>query len=238
MMRLGKIDYLNLLPFDVFVKSSPLSWQFKAMMAYKKSYPARLNREFLFLRLDAGFFSSILAYGHSKIALDCGIVAYGEVWSVLALPKEDKPDYQSASSNALIQVLGIKGEVLIGDKALLYRLDGGKGIDLGEAWRRKKNLPFVFGLFCASKNQDQARRIACSFLKKRIKIPHYLLEKASRQTGIARKKILLYLEKIRYRVGAKEKRALRVFYRELLFHKIKKPKRFDAIFNKNQRLQR
>lgn len=226
MMRLGKIDYLNLLPFDVFLKSLPLSSQFKAMATYKKSYPAKLNKDFLFLRFEAGFFSSILAYGDAKIALDCGIVAYGEVWSVLVLPREDKQDYQSASSNALAQVLGIKGEVLIGDRALAYQFNGGEAIDLGQAWWDKKRLPFVFGLFCASKNRSQAQKIASSFSKKKIKIPYYLLKQASQRSGIKSQNILLYLQKISYRIGRKEKRGLKAFHRELLFSGIKKPKRF------------
>lgn len=233
-MRLGKIDYLNLLPFDVFIKASPLSSQFKAMVAYKKSYPAKLNREFLFLRLDAGFFSSILAYGNSKIALNCGIIAHGEVLSVLALPREEKQDKQSASSNALIKVLGITGEVLIGDKALAYRLKGGEGIDLGQAWWEKKHLPFVFGLFCASKNQMQAQKIALSFSRKKIKIPHYLLRQASQRSGIAPRDILIYLQKISYRMGRKEKEGLKAFHRELLFSKIKKPKRFEVALSKSK----
>lgn len=225
-MRLGKIDYLNLLPFDVFVKKFPLSNQNKAMISYKKSYPAKLNRDFLFSRIDGGFLSSIMAYGKKSIALDCGIVAYGEVWSVLALPRDSKSDYQSASSNALIQVLGISGEVLIGDRALVYKLGGGEGIDLGKMWWDQKKLPFVFGLFCVAKKREEARRIAKSFSKKKIAIPFYLLHKASQKSGVEPKAILKYLQKISYRLGTKEKRGLLLFHRELLFLRIKKPKRF------------
>lgn len=227
MMRLGKIDYLNLLPFDVFIKSSPLSSQFKAMVAYRKSYPAKLNRDFLFSRLDAGFFSSILSYGNLGMAFDCGIVAHGEVLSVLALPRKEKQDMQSASSNALIKVLGITGEVLIGDRALIYRLSGGECIDLGQAWWEKKRLPFVFGLFCASKNHKQAQDLISNFSKKKIKIPQYFLKQASKRSGVSSKDILFYLQKISYRIGRKEKEGLKAFHRELLFSRIKKPKRFE-----------
>ena len=225
-MRLGKIDYLNLLPFDVFLKKSSLSAQSKAIVAYKKSYPAKLNRDFLFLRIDAGFLSSIMAYGKPKLGLEAGIVASGEVWSVLALPKESKGDYQSASSNALIQVLGIEGEVLIGDRALAYKLQGGDCVDLGERWWKKKRLPFVFGLFCANSKRQRAKKIARDFASRRIKIPYYLLIRASERTQIERKAILQYLQRISYFIGEKEKRGLDRFYRELLFLGIKKPKRF------------
>ncbi|MCE3047100.1 MqnA/MqnD/SBP family protein [Helicobacter kayseriensis] len=225
-MRIGKIDYLNLLPFEVFMKAFPVSLQTKAVMAYKKSYPSKLNRDFLFGRLDGGFLSSIMACGQGKIALPCGIIADGEVWSVLALPNPNKKDYQSASSNALIQVLGIEGEVLIGDRALIYKMSGGEGIDLGQRWKEKKGLPFVFGLFCVSKQKQRAEKIILKFAQAKVKIPQYILQKASQKSGVAKKDIVRYLEKIQYRIGCKEKRALEVFYRELLFHKIKKPKRF------------
>lgn len=225
-MKLGKIDYLNLLPFDVFLKKSSLSSQTKAMIAYKKSYPAKLNRDFLFLRIDMGFLSSIMAYGKPKLGLDVGIVARGEVWSVLALPKASKGDYQSASSNALIQVLGIEGEVLIGDRALVYKLQGGDCVDLGEQWWQKKKLPFVFGLFCANFHRQKAKKLAQDFVARPIKIPYYLLKNASSRTKIDAKDILQYLQRISYSIGHKEKIGLKQFYRELLFLGIKKPKRF------------
>lgn len=233
MMRLGKIDYLNLLPFDVFIKASPLSSQFKAILAHKKSYPAKLNRDFLFSRLDAGFFSSILSYG-ARMDFPCGIVAHGEVWSVLALPRKDKKDAQSASSNALIRVLGMHGEVLIGDKALLYRLGGGEAVDLGKAWQEKKRRPFVFALFCASSHRTQAGHIASRFIQRRIKIPLYLLRDASRRSGVAPRDILLYLQKISYRIGKREQEGLKAFYRELLFCGIKKPSRFEVSLAKRK----
>ena len=114
MLKIGKIDYLNLLPFDVYLKASSLSTQQKRMIAYKKSYPAKLNKDFLFSRIDAGFVSSIMALGDKKIASNIGIIAKGEVWSVIAIPNENQEDYQSATSNALAKVLGVSGEIRIG----------------------------------------------------------------------------------------------------------------------------
>ena len=124
MLKIGKIDYLNLLPFDVYLKASSLSTQQKRMIAYKKSYPAKLNKDFLFSRIDAGFVSSIMALGDKKIASNIGIIAKGEVWSVVAIPNENQEDYQSATSNALAKVLGVSGEIRIGDRALHYKLGG------------------------------------------------------------------------------------------------------------------
>lgn len=225
--KFGKIDYLNLLPFDVFIKRYPLPSQFKAMIAYRKSYPAKLNQDFLFGRIDMGFVSSIMAYQDRKIIQSAGIVSKGEVWSVLALPNQNKKDYQSATSNALIEVLGIKGEVLIGDRALGYKLGGGEAKDLGLLWWEKTHLPCVFGIFGARVGRELAQKISNHFSKSKIKIPYYLLQQRSFQTQIPAKSILEYLQKIHYKIGEKEKQGLRYFHRQLLFLGIKRPKRFN-----------
>ncbi|ANV98412.1 hypothetical protein BBW65_06210 [Helicobacter enhydrae] len=225
MYGIGKIDYLNLLPFEIYIKGSALPSQLKAMMKYKKSYPAKLNQDLLFHRIDMGFVSSILANRGKRNFQDIGIVAKGEVWSVLALPNDSKKDAQSATSNALIDVLGESGEVLIGDRALLYKLEGGECKDLGLLWWNKKRLPFVFGLFCVARGSALAEKIARGFGGKAIKIPYYLLKQYAYQSQIPYKQILQYLQRISYTLGAKEKMGLNNFHREMMFLQIKKPKR-------------
>lgn len=225
MLRIGKIDYLNLLPFDVYLKKSPLSTQQKKMIAYKKSYPAKLNKDFLFSRIDAGFVSSIMALGEKKIASNVGIIAKGEVWSVIVIPQERKDDYQSATSNALAKVLGVSGEVRIGDRALHYKLEGGEYQDLGLLWWERHQLPFVFGLFCSKKHSSQVKMMLKGFAKAKVKIPYYILNQRSKQTQIPTKEIKHYLKKIYYTLTSKEQRALECFHRELRILRIKKPKR-------------
>lgn len=225
MLKIGKIDYLNLLPFDVYLKKSPLSTQQKKMIAYKKSYPAKLNKDFLFSRIDAGFVSSIMALGDKKIASDVGIIARGEVWSVIVIPNAKKDDYQSATSNALAKVLGVNGEVRIGDRALHYKLEGGEYQDLGLLWWEKYGLPFVFGLFCSKKKSVEVQKMLKGFAKSKIKIPHYILEQRAKRSGIPAKEIKQYLQKIYYTLTSKEKRALALFHRELRILGIKKPQR-------------
>lgn len=225
MLKIGKIDYLNLLPFDVYLKKSSLSSQQKKMIAYKKSYPAKLNKDFLFSRIDAGFVSSIMALGRKNIAESVGIIAKGEVWSVIVLPLSSQDDYQSATSNALAKVLGVSGEVRIGDRALLYKLEGGEYQDLGLLWWEKYRLPFVFGLFCAKKQSPQVSATIRGFAKARSKIPHYILEQRAKQSQIPSKDIKTYLQKIYYALGSKEKRGLECFHRELRILRIGKPKR-------------
>lgn len=225
MLRIGKIDYLNLLPFDVYLKKSSLSTQQKKMIAYKKSYPAKLNKDFLFSRIDAGFVSSIMAMGRKKIGTDVGIIANGEVWSVIVIPTDSQEDYQSATSNALAKVLGVSGEVRIGDRALHYKLGGGEYKDLGVLWWEKHHLPFVFGLFCLKKKSQQIQTMLKGFSKTKPKIPHYVLKQSSLSTQIPSQIIKEYLKKIYYTLTPKEKRALECFHRELRILGIRKPRR-------------
>ncbi|RDU64094.1 MqnA/MqnD/SBP family protein [Helicobacter sp. MIT 14-3879] len=223
-MKFGKISYLNLAPFDVFIKKYKTNSAFKAFLNHNRNYPSKLNIEFLYKRIDAGFISSIAGMKSKKTL--SGIISYGEVWSVIAIPKENKLDYQSASSNALSKILRINGEVLIGDRALKYKLSGGKYIDLGEEWYKKYRLPFVFGLLCYNKYEDFYLKLSKSFNIKNIKIPQYLLDKYSIDTGINKNDIKNYLKHIHYKVSYKPNIALSRFYRLVRINKIKIPSRF------------
>ena len=116
-MIIGQIDYLNLLPFDVFVKSYDSSLYFR--MKRHRSYPAKINQLFLTRRVHAGFVSSIITQKQYKHNL--GIVAYKKVQSVLIKRQnahEICADPHSQTSNILANVLSLKGEVIIGDRAL------------------------------------------------------------------------------------------------------------------------
>ena len=233
-MRFGKISYLNLLPFDVFIKKYPTPSYFRTFLNLKKSYPARLNHDFLMRRIDAGFISSIAGYfpAQKRRVTNAGIIARGAVWSVIAMPcGGDRADYQSASSNALAQVLGVRGEVLIGDRALRYHLGGGEHIDLGLQWWQKHRLGFAFGRLCFNEHAEFYTTLARRFVRgaggnNRIKIPHYILQERSKQSGIAPKDILAYLEHIHYKIGKKEELGLKRFYAALRLGRIQKPKRF------------
>lgn len=225
-MKFGKISYLNLAPFDIFIKKYPTNSAFKLFLNNRKNYPSKLNNEFLFKRIDAGFISSIAAIKAKKTK--SGIISYGEVWSVISIKKENKLDYQSASSNALSKILKINGEVLIGDRALKYKLENKKNkyLDLGEEWYKKYKLPFVFGLLCYNKNKDFYSKISTNFNKKNIKIPQYLLNNYSQDLNLSKKNINEYLTKIKYKVSNKSKIALYRFYRLTRIYRIKPPKKF------------
>ena len=241
-MRFGKIQYLNLLVFDVFIKAAPLPQASKAAYRLRKSYPARLNQEFLFRRIDAGFISSIAAYNPHRIRKTCkaGIIAKDKVWSVLVLHDEAgcEWDYQSATSNALCRILGLSGRVLIGDRALqLYYARGGLvGMtDMAQAWHDRQGLPFVFGRLCANVNLDFYRRLVSVFNRrlgrgnprfKGVKVPHYLLTAAANRLGLSKTFARAYLDNIYYTIGAREEVSVFRFYRLLRMRRIVAPKRF------------
>jgi len=212
-MIFGKIEYLNLLPFHVFMKKFTKSSQQSMAMHYKRGVPADINKKFFNRRIDAAFISSISAKKFQHVGL--GIIAKKEVLSVLVIPHtKNKKDIESASSNVLANILGVNGEVLIGDKALRYYLQNNQHIDLAKLWNEKYNLPFVFALLCFHKDKKLYKNIEKEFLKKEIKIPQYILEIASSRTNINKKDILNYLTFISYKLDTKAKYGLNLFYKK------------------------
>ncbi|QOP42627.1 hypothetical protein FJR45_01125 [Sulfurimonas sediminis] len=213
-MIFGKIEYLNLLPFHVFMKRFTRSTQQKLLMEYKKNVPAKINDAFVNRRVDAAFISSVKA--KNSLHVNLGIIAKKEVKSVIVIPSDtDKKDAESASSNLLAELLHVKGEVLIGDKALRYALADNDYIDLAQLWNEKYHLPFVFALLCYHKDKKQYKKIEKAFLKREVKIPQYLLQKAAKKTYIAPKEILEYLQLISYKLDYKAKKGLKKFYKIL-----------------------
>ncbi len=212
-MILAKIDYINLLPFYVFLKKNIQSSQTKAIINHKKSYPAYINKQFKRKKIDAGFLSSIVTQNYK--CSNIGIVAQDEVLSVLALKGEYKQDKESASSNILAQILDINGEIIIGDKALKHYHSHSKDtfIDLAQQWKQKYNLPFVFARFCFQKNDKYFISLTNKFSKTKVKIPQYILNQYSKRSGLTSQQILSYLEKITYNIGYKERKSLKLFWK-------------------------
>ena len=212
-MIFGKIEYLNLLPFHVFMKRFTKGSSAKMGMEYKRGVPAKINTDFHARRVDAAFISSISAQRKSHVNL--GIIAKKEVQSVLVIPsKNSLADKESASSNVLVKVLGLEGEVLIGDKALRYALTHEDYIDLAKVWNEKYKLPFVFAILCYHKDQKLYKKIEREFLKAPIKIPQYILHNASKKTKVPTQEILNYLTLISYKLDAKAKLGLKKFYKK------------------------
>lgn len=181
-------------------------------MRYKGGVPSAVNHKFASKQVDAAFISSIKAKKYNYVNL--GIIAKKEVLSVLVIPNENHiNDKESATSNVLAQILDIKGEVIIGDKALRYYLEGKPNIDLAKEWHNRYNLPFVFALLCYHKDKKIYKNIEKKFLKSNIKIPSYILKQASKKTEISEKDILHYLKFISYSLDLKAKKGLSLFQR-------------------------
>jgi chorismate dehydratase len=209
--KITKIDYINLLPFSVFLKKYIKSSQIKQSINYKKSYPSKINSQFKKRKIKSAFISSIEAKKYINKS-NLGIIANKEVWSVLSYGKNYKKDTESATSNKLAKILNIDENVIIGDKALrLYFENKYEFKDLATKWNEKYKLPFVFALFCFYDNNDFYKKLSKQFLKKKIKIPQYILNNYSKDREISKENILKYLDKIYYRIGYKEKKALKLF---------------------------
>ena len=210
-MIFAKIDFINLLPFHIFIKKNIQSSQLKSIIEYKKSYPAYINHKFKTRKVDSAFISSIAS--RNEKYLDFGIVAKNDVISVLLVPGEPEADFQSQTSNALAKVLELEGKVIIGDKALKFYHENKniEKIDLAQAWTDKYNLPFVFAVLCYNSNKIALNKLTKNFNKNHIKIPQYILEQYSKRSGVSKNNIILYLKKIDYNLGLKEKRSLKLF---------------------------
>jgi len=209
----AKIDFINLLPFYIFIKKNLPSLQAKQIINYKKSYPSKINKSFKKRAVDGAFISSIIS--QKSKCLDIGIVAKKEVFSVLIIEGKMKIDYQSDTSNALAKVLKLKGEVLIGDKALLFyhQHKNTKDFkDLSYEWNQKYHLPFVFARLCINKKLPTLEKVAKRFVQSKVFIPQYILKEYELKTNIHTQQIKEYLTKISYSIGHKEKLALKKFF--------------------------
>lgn len=208
-MIFGKIDYLNLLPFHVFMKHHMRHSRFQASINHKKGVPSEINKAFKRRKVDAAFISSVEASNYKSVPL--GIIAKKEVLSVLLIPGVSKEDKASASSNVLAKILKQEGQVLIGDKALAYSLTHDDGIDLAKLWYETYHLPFVFATLSYHKHGKQLRKLSHKFSKKKVKIPQYIIQKASHKTGIKVIDIKNYLTKISYTIDYKAEKSLKKF---------------------------
>jgi len=212
-MIFAKIDFINLLPFYIFIKKNIKSTQQKQIINYKKSYPSAINKRFKKRQIDAAFISSVAS--KKCKCLDLGIVAQSEVLSVLVLKGKDENDFQSDTSNALAKVLDAHGKVLIGDKALYHyhNTQDKDFVDLAKKWKEKYNLPFVFARLCFNKEEKQLQKLSKQFLNTNVKIPQYILNQYSKRTGLSNNQIKEYLTKISYKISYKEKQSLKLFFK-------------------------
>lgn len=210
-MIFGSISYLNLLPFQLFLKRS-LSTQTKQALLYRRDVPSQINQAFHKRAVNAAFISSVTS--GSCRCTDLGIIASGPVRSVFVLPGEQEVDRDSATSNVLANILGLQGRVLIGDKALRHYLAGNEGIDLAQRWQEETSLPFVFARLCYNGYGKEIKRLSKRFAKQKIKIPQYILKKEAKAKGITAQDLIWYLKHIEYTMDHRSKRSLKLFLKK------------------------
>jgi len=210
-MLFGSIEYLNLLPFQVFLKKYLKNSPSYQSLVYKRDVPSKINIAFANRRVNAAFISSVKS--KRCRCTNLGIIAKRDVKSVFVIEGIDKKDSASASSNQLAKILGLSGEVIIGDRALKYYLNGGEGIDLARAWYDKHGLPFVFARLCYNKYGQEIEKLADKFIKAKIKIPQYILKKEAKKRSITVKELLWYLNYIYYDMDYNSKKSLKIFLR-------------------------
>lgn len=211
-MLFGSISYLNLLPFQVFLKRYISNNASKMSFNYKRAVPSQINKALKRREVNAAFISSIES--RKCKCTNLGIIAHKKVYSVLLLEGANETDPASATSNQLAKVLNLQGKVLIGDAALKHYLDGGEGIDLAEAWHYKTGLPFVFARLCYNKHRKRIEKLAKTFANSKVKIPQYILKCEAKKRGITPKQLTWYLEHIYYEMDWKAKRSLKLFLRK------------------------
>jgi chorismate dehydratase len=212
-MLFGSISYLNLLPFQLFLKRYIKNSAAKMSFRYKRAVPSQINKALKRREVNAAFISSVAS--KKCKCTNLGIIAHKKVYSVLLLEGKNESDPASATSNQLAHILELKGKVLIGDDALKYYLDGGKGIDLAEAWYEKTGLPFVFARLCYNKHDQAIKKLAKTFARSKVKIPQYILKREAKKRGITPKELTWYLEHIYYEMDWKAKRSLRLFLKKV-----------------------
>jgi len=210
----ASISYLNLLPFQIFLKRKISNTQIKQIAFYKKNVPSTINQKFLQKKVDAAFISSIKS--KNQKCTNLGIIAKKNVYSVLVLKNRvSKEDRDSNTSNVLAKILEVKGEVLIGDKALRYYLNNQKEefFDLASLWYQKTTLPFVFARLCYNRHNRRIEKLVKAFKKERVKVPYFYLQKEAKKKGISTTQLRWYLQHIYYTMGYKEKKALKLFFK-------------------------
>ena len=208
-MLFGSISYLNLLPFQVFLKRRLSHHATRMSFTYKRAVPSTINQAFKRRAVHAAFISSVASKKCNCTNL--GIIAHKKVYSVLLLKGENQSDPASATSNKLAKVLDLQGRVLIGDTALQHYLNEGEGLDLAEAWYKKTALPFVFARLCYNQHGRNIEHLAKTFAKTKVKIPQYILKKEANKRGISPQQLTWYLEHIYYEMDWKAKKSLKKF---------------------------
>lgn len=243
-LRVGRIPYLNALPFrDGFRGPEP---------AWTTATPRRLGELAAAGHLDAALLASrdalALAPGFRPLG-DLGIASLGPVTSVLLLSRRPPMALsrarialtgESRTSRGLLRILlrgplaaeGVRfvgeGEpadaaLWIGDRALVaHRRDPAPYVlDLGEAWRRFTGRPFVWARWVVRRDVPERQALAleralCAALERPTRL-------AGLPDGVSPLAARRYLSRFVYRLGPAEEAGLERFAKELADHDLLDP---------------
>jgi chorismate dehydratase len=227
--RIGCVKYLNARPLIY-------GWDGDVLL----DEPAALCRKLAAGDLDVALVSSFefLRNPIYRIVDDISISSDGPVYSVvvayrgeLSRVSEVALDPASETSVALLRYLlaesGLspqliarstsslpEAQLLIGDRAIRFRQDHPEFqfLDLGEAWKRIVNLPFVYALWLVRPEVVAAKEIADRLRARRDenlrKIDEVISQEKQFDPEFCRR---YYRDNLRFSFGEREKKGLRVF---------------------------
>ena len=229
-LRIGCVKYLN---------SRPLICAYDGKVVFE--HPSVLARMLAARELDAALVPTFetLRSPNYQLVDHAAIACDGPVYSVILAYRGELSDIRSVAldpasltSAHLVQVLlaeyhgcrpafGPAGEaqLIIGNQAIDFRLNeetrgDWKVLDLGEEWKLRTGLPFVFAMWAMQPEIDAGAADACRRLKDigTKQIPE-LVESETFATSEIRHRYLT--EHIRFEIGAAGREAVQK-YRELL----------------------
>jgi chorismate dehydratase len=170
-LKLGKVSYLNTLPFFYYFNFPNVE--------IVEGVPSELAKLLKIGFLDVGIVSSVFFLQNEPnyiILPDLSISSFGETGSVLIVSKKPieeiktlKPSKESLTSNFLAYAIlrkflkqnveiskkNVDAEVVIGDKALNLDRKSFFIYDVGELWYKFTGLPAVYALFTAKKPTNE-----------------------------------------------------------------------------------
>ncbi len=233
-MRLGIIDYINVLPLTYALEHGKVPFEGEIT----KAVPTKLNSMLAEGKLDAGFISSIEYAKRDYILLPFSISCDREVLSVLLLShvpvnriKTVSVTKDSATSVVLLKILlkhafslsvSYSGrgdaELVIGDKALKAFVEPHDYLlDLGKAWCEFSKEKMVFAVFSARKDVEvssltsleDSLKASFEWGKRNMK---EIITYAAKKTGLEKPFIKRYYNCLSFSFGPEERRGLKKFY--------------------------
>ena len=103
--------------------------------------------------------------------------------------------------------------LVIGDEAIKARMTHNVVMDLGEEWRELTGYPMVFGISasCKEKDMSEVNKTVMESVEWGKKNIDLIVAEAAKKFGIPVEFLYVYFKSLTFRMGAKEKRGLKLF---------------------------